>query len=169
MYFVPLIFAIPLLVAMMSTGARWLSRARFSHEKHSMSSMCTCQAWRDRAQSLLQTTGRQPMREAAVSQHGHPSTRFGKRSRSICDRASESESGAAALLHGPRAPEKGEHMETKLPSKQKSKNRLKRTNHIQYILVVIETTKVPRHSLKTMDHKMHRNNQSIRAAPHGAE
>ena len=37
-----LICVIPLLVAMMSTGARSLSNARFSQEKHSMSNMCTC-------------------------------------------------------------------------------------------------------------------------------
>ena len=41
LYCVPRIFAMPLLVAVISTGDKSLSRARLSHEKHSMSSMWT--------------------------------------------------------------------------------------------------------------------------------
>jgi len=41
LYLVPRMVVMPRLVAMMSTGARSLSSARFSQLKHSMSSMCT--------------------------------------------------------------------------------------------------------------------------------
>eukprot|EP00755_Sulcionema_specki_P021765 Sspe_Gene.74896::Locus_46807_Transcript_1_1_Confidence_1.000_Length_1484::g.74896::m.74896 len=71
-YSVPRMRAIPRLLAMTTTGARWDSSARFSQEKHSMSSMCTS--------SMNSTPG-------TIS--AFPSSRHSATRPSICSRTSD--------------------------------------------------------------------------------